>query len=134
MKFHAIRHVPRNIIFFGCLENVSTNSGEHAHIAQVKNIARNTNRRQDWERQIMAYHVRREASSDLNRALHHRFSGKWYPEKLLIVAPSDVRVLIICVVLMSFSDNCLAFVFATDCMFLFAEIGTYMQKHVQSSP
>jgi hypothetical protein len=67
MKFHAIRHMAANVIKYGCLENVSTNSGEHAHIYAVKNIAHNTNRRGDWESQIMQVHSRREATRNLLR-------------------------------------------------------------------
>eukprot|EP00961_Rhodomonas_salina_P138985 1870093-Rhodomonas_salina.1 len=64
-KFHAIRHIPRLLVMFGCWENVSTQSGEMAHKAHIKEAMFSTNCK-DWEVQIMSAHARTSAM------VHHR--------------------------------------------------------------
>ena len=46
---------------FGCWENVSTQAGEMAHKAHVKEVMWTMNRK-EWEVQIMTIHARRDAS------------------------------------------------------------------------
>ena len=45
---------------FGCWENVSTQAGEMAHKAHVKEALWTTNRK-EWELQIMTAHARKDA-------------------------------------------------------------------------
>jgi len=41
-------------------QNVSTNSGEHAHVAHIKALKSSINQRGDWERQILVVHTRKD--------------------------------------------------------------------------
>lgn len=41
-------------------QNVSTNSGEHAHVAHIKALKSSVNQRGDWERQILVVHTRKD--------------------------------------------------------------------------
>ncbi len=60
-----MRHVPRLLVMFGCWENVSTQAGEMAHKAHIKEAMFSTNRK-DWETQIMSVHARKLA------LVHHK--------------------------------------------------------------
>eukprot|EP00961_Rhodomonas_salina_P224736 3038164-Rhodomonas_salina.2 len=55
-KFHAMLHIPRLLVMFGCWENVSTQSGEMVHKAHIKEAMFSTNSK-DWEIQIMSAHA-----------------------------------------------------------------------------
>eukprot|EP00961_Rhodomonas_salina_P253132 3420814-Rhodomonas_salina.1 len=55
-KFHAMQHIPRLLVMFGCCENVSTQSGKMAHKAHIKEAMFSTNCK-DWEIQIMSAHA-----------------------------------------------------------------------------
>eukprot|EP00961_Rhodomonas_salina_P185138 2500012-Rhodomonas_salina.1 len=62
-KFHVVVHVPRVILMYCCLENASTNSGEHAHVAQVKDLGPTMNCKGDWQRTILNIHHLRDGLS-----------------------------------------------------------------------
>ena len=93
-KFHVTCHVPRNIMCYGSLEvpfnffelfvayiiclctpkctnvqNCSTNSGEHAHVAFIKKLAPSMNRKGDWERQILNVHRRRDGVTSATKRI-----------------------------------------------------------------
>ena len=46
-------------------QNVSTNSGEHAHVILVKSYAPNINRRPGWQHTILMAHTKNDAMREI---------------------------------------------------------------------
>jgi hypothetical protein len=60
-------HTCWHMCFF--VQNCATNSPEHAHIAHVKDLGPNMNRKGDWERQLLNVHRRREGLSQATKLI-----------------------------------------------------------------
>ena len=57
-KWHSLTHYVQMIRLYGCAPNWDTSHPEHKHHTYVKEGFRRTNKKNDWEDQLMEHHLR----------------------------------------------------------------------------